>query len=217
GDAVLPLLKDENERVNFFAAEALGRIAYEPAISGLIALLESNNDQDAFVRHAASLALARIGKAEPIIALTAHPSRAVRIGAVVALRRMSHPGLSRFLLDQDELVVTEAARAINDDFSIEEALPALAELLNSSTFTNEALIRRAINANLRLGTAEAMQQLLVYGSKADAPVNLRIEALEALGTWANPSVLDRVDGRYRGEINRDFGSLRAASRETLLR
>src|SRR5690606_33809537 len=49
------------------------------------------------------------------------------------------------------------------------------------------------------------------------PVNLRIEALEALGTWTNPSVLDRVDGRYRGEINRDFGSLRAASRETLLR
>lgn len=217
GDALLPLLKDENERVNFFAAEALGRIAYEPAIPGLIALLASNNDQDAFVRHAASLALARIGKAEPIIALTAHPSRAVRIGAVVALRRMSHPGVSRFLLDQDELIVTEAARAINDDFSIEEALPALAELLNSSTFTNEALIRRAINANFRLGTAEAMQQLLVYGSKADAPVNLRIEALEALGTWANPSVLDRVDGRYRGEIERDLGSLRAASGETLLR
>jgi quinoprotein glucose dehydrogenase len=215
-EALLPLLKDENSRVSFFAAEALGRVAYEPAIPGLIELLARNNDEDAFVRHAVSLALARIGKAEPIVALADHPSRAVRIGAVVALRRMSHPGVSRFLNDEDEFIVTDAARAINDDFSIEEALPALAALLNQTSFTNEALIRRAINANLRLGSAEAMQQLLVYSRKADAPVSMRTEALEALGTWANPSVLDRVDGRYRGEMERDITLLRSASEETLL-
>src|SRR5690606_24640430 len=111
---------------------------------------------------AASLALARIGQAEPIVALATHGSRAVRIGAVVALRRMSHPGVSRFLQDQDEFIVTEAARAINDDFSIEAALPALGAMLNQTSFENEALIRRAINAYLRLGNAEAMQQLLIY-------------------------------------------------------
>src|SRR5690606_27038855 len=115
-------------------------------------LLERNDDKDAFVRHAASLALARIGKAEPLVALTGHSSRAVRTGAVVALRRMRHPGVSQFLQDKDEFIVTEAARAINDDFSIEEALPALGALLNQTPFTNEALIRRSINANLRVGT-----------------------------------------------------------------
>src|SRR5690606_2161490 len=202
GAALMSLLEDDNERVTFFAAEALGRAAYEPAIPGLISLLERNNDQDAFVRHAASLALARIGQAEPIIALANHPSRAVRIGAVVALRRMSHAGVSHFLEDQDEFIVTEAARAINDDFSIEAALPALAALLNQTSFDNEALIRRAINANLRVGSPEAMQQLLIYATKSGAPIALRAEALEALGTWAHPSVLDRVDGRYRGEAKR---------------
>lgn len=216
GDALLPLLEDTNERVSFFAAEALGRIAHAPAVPGLIALLERNDDKDAFVRHAASLALARIGKAEPLVALTGHSSRAVRTGAVVALRRMRHPGVSQFLQDKDEFIVTEAARAINDDFSIEEALPALGALLNQTPFTNEALIRRSINANLRVGTTEGMQQLLVYARKADAPASLRTEALEALGTWANPSVLDRVDGRYRGEVKRDISSLRAAAQETLL-
>ena len=216
GEALLPLLKDENNRVSFFAAEALGRIAHEPAIPGLIDLLSRNNDEDAFVRHAASLALARIGNPEPLVSLADHPSRAVRIGAVVALRRLSHPGVSRFLNDQDEHIVTDAARAINDDFSIEEALPALAAVLNQTSFTNEALIRRAINANLRLGTAEAMQQLLTYSIKANAPIEMRKEALEALGTWAKPSVLDRVDGRYRGEIDRDVTLVRTATKETLL-
>jgi quinoprotein glucose dehydrogenase len=216
GDALLSLLKDKDSRVSFFAAEALGRITHEPAIPGLIELLARNNDEDAFVRHAASLALARIGNPEPLIALANHASRAVRVGAVVALRRMSHPGVSRFLQDKDEFIVTDAARAINDDFSIEEALPALAELLNRTAFTNEALIRRAINANLRLGNAEAMQQLLMYSKKPNASLSMRMEALEALGTWAKPSVLDRVDGRYRGEIERDITLLRAAAEETLL-
>src|SRR5690606_19667305 len=115
-----------------------------------------------------------------------------------------------------EFIVTEAARAINDDFSIEEALPALGALLNQTPFTNEALIRRSINANLRVGTTEGMQQLLVYARKTDAPASLRTEALEALGTWANPSVLDRVDGRRSSDLKRDISSLRAAAQETLL-
>src|SRR5690606_4779218 len=107
-----------------------------------------NNDEDVYIRHAASLALARINKAEPIIALAQHASPAVRLGAALALRRMAHPGIASFLNDQIEYIVTEAARAINDDYSIEAALPALSALLTKTSFSNEALIRRAINANL---------------------------------------------------------------------
>src|SRR5690606_617985 len=176
--------------------EALGRIGFEPAVSGLIELLASNNDEDAFVRHAGSLALARIGKAAPLVALADHPSQAVRIAAVVALRRMSHPGVAGFLHDADEYVVTEAARAINDDFSIEDALPDLGNLLLQTPFTNEALIRRAISANLRVGSDKAMRNLISYSSRAEATVAMRTEALQALGTWPKPSVFDRVDGRY---------------------
>jgi putative heme-binding domain-containing protein len=203
GAALIPLLTDANSRTRFFAAEALGRIAYEPAIQPLIQLLEANNDEDAYIRHAASLALARIGKAAPVVTLASHSSRAVRIGAVVALRRMSDPGIAAFLADKDEFVVTEAARGINDDLSIPDALPALGKLLQTTHFTNEALIRRAINANLRAGTPEAMQTLIGYIQQENSPVAMRAEAMEALSTWAKPSVLDRVDGRYRGVIERD--------------
>ena len=202
GEALLPLLKDQYPRARFFAAEALGRIAYAPAIQPIIDLLEANNDEDAYIRHAGSLALARIGQAKPVVALADHPSRAVRIAAVVALRRMQNEGIVDFLDDEEELVVTEAARAINDDFSIEKALPALGNLLTTTSFQNEALLRRAINANLRVGNKAALQNLIDYAQQSSQPLAMRAEALDAIGTWTNPSVLDRVTGRYRKKIER---------------
>lgn len=207
GAALVPLLKDTAARARFFAAEALGRIRYEPAVQPIISMLEQNNDVDAYLRHAGSLALARIAKAEPLIALSKSSSRALRIAAVVALRRMSHPGVAEFLQDQDEFVVTEAARAINDDLSIKEALPALAGLLNTTPFTNEALIRRVISANLRVGNDAALQALTVYAQNGKNPDTMRAEAVDVISVWAKPSVLDRVDGRLRGPVERNAATV----------
>jgi putative heme-binding domain-containing protein len=78
----------------------------------------------------------------------------------------------------------------------------LAASLNDHRFSNEPLVRRAINANLRVGKPENMQNLLKYIQFEGAPIAMRNEAMDAISTWANPSVLDRVDGRYRGEITR---------------
>ncbi|MEM6843924.1 MAG: HEAT repeat domain-containing protein [Bacteroidota bacterium] len=216
-EALIPMLTDEYDRTRFFAAEALGRIAHEPAVKPLIDLLEANDDEDAYIRHAASLALARIGNSEPIVTLANHPSRAVRIGAVVALRRMEEPEVAKFLNDEDEYIVTEAARAINDDFSIEAALPMLGDVLQQNRFNNEALVRRAINANLRVGNDKALQNLLDYAMNPSNPEALRAEAVAALGTWAEPSVLDRVDGRYRGEVKRDPATIQDKSMQPLIR
>ncbi|QEC51346.1 putative heme-binding domain-containing protein [Anseongella ginsenosidimutans] len=217
GAALIPLLEDTSARARFFAAEALGRIAYEPAIQPIISLLAANDGKDVYIRHAGSLALARIRKTEPLAALASHPSRAVRIAAVVALRRMKSPELARFLSDQDEFIVTEAARAINDDHFIKEALPALANVLNEDRFREEALIRRAINACLWTGTEASMQNLIDYALREDAPAAMRAEAVDALSTWARPSVLDRVTGRYRGEVERDPALVQERSAEALLR
>ncbi|MDT0689588.1 HEAT repeat domain-containing protein [Salegentibacter sp. F188] len=217
GDQLLPLLKDTYSRARFFAAEALGRISYEPAIQPIIELLQTNNDEDAYIRHAASLALARIGKADPVVALSYHISPAVRMGAVLALRRLSHPGIANFLDDEDEFIVTEVARAINDDYSIEEALPALGNVLQRTKFSNEPLIRRAINANLRVGTEEAMYNLINYSQKTNAPVAMKAEAVQALSTWAKPSVLDRVDGRYRGVTERNPSLIKKEAAEPLIK
>jgi len=205
--ALVPLLADTSSRVRFFAAEALGRIGHEPAIQPIITMLRENDDRDAYLRHAGSLALARIGKAEPVVALYRDQSRALRIAAVVALRRMRHAGVARFLDDSDEFIVTEAARAINDDLSIEAALPALADLLLKTKFTNEALIRRVINANLRVGKTEQLQRLIQYAGQQTASAALRAEAVSTVGVWKKPSVLDRVDGRYRGTLTPDTTAL----------
>ncbi|MEM1120060.1 MAG: HEAT repeat domain-containing protein, partial [Bacteroidota bacterium] len=215
GDQLVALTKHPSLRVQFFAAEALGRTADEKGIQPLIDLLAVNNDEDAWLRHAGVLALARIGKVAPVVALKDNPNRALRIAAVVALRRMKAPEIAEFLHDVDEYIVTEAARGINDDYSIEPALPALAKVLKEDRFTGEPLLRRAINANLRVGKQENIDLLVEYANRKDAPAAMRAEALAALSGWAKPSVLDRVDGRYRGPIKRDGAPALAAISPTL--
>jgi len=208
GKELIAALKDENPRVKFFAAEALGRSKQADAVKPLIDLLEVNNDQDAYLRHAATLALFRIGKVEPLASLFTHPSKAVRLGAVIALRRLESPELAKFLNDSDEFIVTETALAIHDDFSVPAALPALGALLNTTPFQNEPLIRRIISANQRVGKDENLNQLIAFLGKTETPEILRQEAIAAIGTWAKPSLLDRVDGRYRGEVVRDAALIR---------
>ena len=74
-------------------------------------MLVKNDDRDVYLRHAGSLALASIGDPAALEGLAQHESRAVRLAAVIALRRLRHAGVARFMADNDELVVVEAARA----------------------------------------------------------------------------------------------------------
>lgn len=200
---LISLLAHENPRVKFFAAQGLGRIGAKEAVQPLITLLDQNNDEDVYLRHACVLALSRIGEVESIVALAKSDQRDLRIAAVLVLRRMRSEKISVFLKDADEYVVTQAARAINDDLSIEKSLPDLAALLKEKRFKDEALLRRAINACLRVGGEKEMDMLIAFAQRTDVAPVLRAEALATLGTWPNPSVLDRVDGYFRGEIKRD--------------
>ncbi len=206
---LLPLLTKQEPRIRFFAAQALGRMKSTEAVSPLLKVLETNADEDVYIRHAAVLALARIGEADPLIALRTNPNKSLRLGAILALRRMKHPAVAEFLNDTDEYLVTEAARAINDDLSIPEALPALAKILSRPEWKSEPLIRRAINAALRVGGDTEMDLVLRFAKNDSMSSVLRGEALAALGSWARPSLLDRVDGRYRGPIVRDSATIKA--------
>lgn len=200
---LVTLLESEYPRAVFFAAQALGRLRYEGAVKPLIQLLDRNNDVDNYIRHAAVVALARIGKVDPVAALSKSPKKPLRVAAVLVLRRLRSEKITLFLQDPDEYVVTEAARAINDDLSIEKALPDLARTLRNPRFTSEPLLRRAINACLRVGTEKEMDMLIDFAKRPDVTAELRAEALATLGVWPNPSTLDRVDGRLRGKIERD--------------
>lgn len=207
-EQLIPLLRHSNPRVRFFAAQALGRMAYQPAVNPILEMLENNNDEDVYIRHSGVLALARIGLIEPITSLADHPSRAMRTAAVLVLRRLGSEKVALFLKDKDEYIVAEAARAINDDWSIEAALPDLAATLDEERFTSEPLLRRAINACLRVGGDIELERLVNFARRPAASGALRAEALATLASWPQPSVLDRVDGRYRGRIERDPSKVR---------
>jgi putative membrane-bound dehydrogenase-like protein len=199
-DALVALLEDRSARARFFAAEALGRLAYAPAVPGLVKMLADNNDSDVNLRHAGSLALSRIGDASSLAVLSGHGSRAVRVAAVVALRRMRSSEVARFLEDADERVVTEAARAINDDGGIAGAVPSLARMLEERRFAGEPLLRRALSANLRLGSEAARARVTAFANDPGRPAAMREEAGAVLVAWPSPSPLDRVDGTYHGRM-----------------
>ncbi|CAN5881196.1 c-type cytochrome [soil metagenome] len=213
GDALIPLLADAAPRVRFFATEALGRMRHTAAAAPIVEMLGENDDRDVYLRHAGSLALSQIAEPSMLEGLAKHPSRGVRLAATVALRRMKHPGVERFLADADEGIAAEAARAINDDGSIVAAVPALARVLGTRPLTNEPFLRRVINANLRAGTTEAANRLGTFAAEAGAPEPMRVEAVAALGVWPSPSPMDRVDGMYHGEPaqqGRDANAARGA-------
>ncbi|CAN5412942.1 c-type cytochrome [soil metagenome] len=209
-ESIVPLLQDEHPRVRFFAAEALGRIGYSEAFDNVIEMLAENDDEDIYLRHAGAIALSRFEDAESVTNLADHSSRAVRIAAVIALKRLQDPGVVRFLGDDDEYIVTNAARAISDDYFVDDAMPDLARMLDQDKFVNEPLLRRAINANLYSGTPEDAERLVSFAADQGNDEVLRVEALNTLRYWDEPSIFDRVTGRHRGQITNDAGYARDA-------
>jgi quinoprotein glucose dehydrogenase len=205
---LIELLKSTTPRVQFYAAEALGQLKNKEAVPGLLNMIASNNDQDIYLRHAAVRALSQIGNVQAMVNLAGAESKALRIAAVLVLRRLANENVALFLKDADEYIATEAARAINDDLSIPAALPALAAMLQQNKYNSEPLIRRAINAALRVGGTQQIDQLINYAKRNDISDKMRTEALATLGGWASPSVMDRVDGRHRGPIDRDASGLK---------
>ena len=89
------------------------------------------------LRHAAIIALSRVATPQELTQYHSDDSDAVKIACVVALRRLNSPLIEIYLKDNNEFIVTEASRGINDDNSIEKSLPTLANLLNNTEFENE--------------------------------------------------------------------------------
>lgn len=204
-DALLPLLSDKNPRTQLYAVQALGRIGAKTAVTAIVDMLAANKDADVYLRQAGAIALARIGDEAAVGKLATHSSEAVRIAAVVALKQMASPALAAFLNDKSEYVVTNAARAISDDALVTNALPALAAYLDKPVFTNEPLLRRAINANIYVNTentstAENAERLIRFALQKKMAGILRADAVHTLASWGESSAYDRVTGAYRGVV-----------------
>ena len=122
---VTSLLSDIAPRVKFFAAQSLGKLKYAPATNALLASIRGNNDADAYLRHALVMGLVGCATPAQLTELKTDESRAARLAAVLALRRLASAEVTAFLTDADPLIVREAAEAINDA-PITAAYPALA-------------------------------------------------------------------------------------------
>jgi len=205
---LISLLSNPSSRIVYHAAEALGRMKEVSAFDALKQVAVRNNNKDLYIRHAVVHCLSLISTPQQLGKLHTDDNEAVRMVAILALRKLKNEKATLFLNDKNTAIVAEAARAINDDGGIKEAMPALSKLLADSKIVNEPVMRRAVNAAVRTGSDEALQLLFNYALSSTTPSVLRNEALSALGSWHNPSVLDRVDGRYLGEVVRDSAAVR---------
>jgi quinoprotein glucose dehydrogenase len=200
--ALVKKLTDAEPRVQFFAAQSLGKLRDPKSTGALLALLRTNDNKDPYLRHAAANALAGIGKNATLDAGVSDPSAAVRLGVVLAYRKLGDANIAWFLKDSDAYVAREAASAINDA-PVQAAYPALAAKLDSAPVADEAFVERAINANYRLGTAANAQALAQYATRNAASETMRAEALVQLGLWGKTPQRDRVIGIFRPLPARD--------------
>lgn len=132
---------------------------------------------------------------QAIVDQLTHPSAAARLGLAVVLRRLGSPELSRLLDDADPRVVVEAARGIHDE-PLPEALPALAQLAGRD-LSNDALARRVLNANFRLGGPANAVAVAQAAARVTTPESMRLEAIDQLASWEQPAPRDRVLNIWR--------------------
>jgi len=213
---VTELIADSEPRVQYFASLAAGKIGSTTAIPALVGMLRTNNDQDAYLRHAGVYALELIGNAEALKPYMQDESAAVRMGILLAQRRLQDATIAHFLSDTDPALVVEAARAIYD-MRISAAMDPLAGMASTDMpsrgedeQTSYALHRRAINANLLLGAEHNAEALARYALNDSNPKAMQREALAALTEFAVPEVIDRVIGTYRELPPRDVSVVYAA-------
>jgi quinoprotein glucose dehydrogenase len=201
-EMLIELLSDKSPRVRSLAALSLKQEHSFWNITGpLLETLESNLDDDPVVRHAATLALSRMSTRHLLESAQSNKGPRIRMGIVLALRRQKSKELAKLLDDPEPLIALEAARAIHDE-EIVEALPQLAALADQPMSSGDdgltdALVRRVMNANFRLGKKEHAERVIGFATDALLAESLRVEALEELKMWDEPSPIDRVLGAWR--------------------
>ncbi len=193
-------LSDPAPRVRYYAALALGKLAHPEAVPALLRLAEQNADKDVYVRHAVVMALVGINDLPAILEASESDDTAVARVSLLALRRLKRDEISRFLKHPDPELVREAALAIND-VPIESATVELAAVLSQEGL-GEPVVRRALNANYRLGTYDSAAALVAFATRTGVQDSWRREALEMLAEWEGPLGRDRVTGNWRPLINR---------------
>lgn len=200
-EALIALTRDPSPRIRFFALMSLGKLGNLEAIPYIMSAIDANADQDAYLRHAGVMALVNLGDVTAITSAARENSRSVRMAAALALRKLARPEISTLLLDEDQGIALEAARAIHD-VPIENGMTQLASMI-TRTNLSEPFMRRVLNANFRVGKLENGIALAEFSSRTNAPENLRADAIRYLSMWAQPPARDAILGLWRPLPARD--------------
>lgn len=206
---LINLLSDTNQRVRYFSAISIGKLGFPKAVRPLLKMLEINRGEDPAIRHAAIMGLT--GVTEPqspplqpndesvdLIRLAqASDSVDVRRGIAVVLRRQKSLRIAEFFqFETNELVLNEVARAIYD-VPISPAMPELAAQLDNLKTNSDHFIRRALGAANFLGGPQNADRIASISTGPQLSDSIRVEAVELLGQWPNPTSRDRVIGAWR--------------------
>ncbi len=195
-EALVRLTSDADAHTRAIGTIALSKLGRKESVPAVLALLRDNDNKDPHIRSAAVTALIGARDMDAILAAATDPSAGVRMGIVIALRRMGHDALAGFLSDSDPRIALEAVRAVND-VPVSGAMKELAALIDKPASNNDAYLRRVINANYRYGTKDTAKALAKYAAKNDATENGRADALDALDVWPKSPGRDRVSGMWR--------------------
>src|SRR5207248_3259023 len=139
-------------------------------------------------------------------------SKAIRLAALLTLRRLGSPTVAQFLADSEPELVKEAARAIIDG-GIEAAAPELAKLI-AKPLADDKLTLRVLDAVFRSGEPEPLAE---FAANEQHPEPLRVQALAFLSMWAKPPRRDRLTGLSRPLPARDAAPAAAALTQALPR
>ena len=205
----------KNGKVRYEAAYGLGEIGVETSADAITKLLVANNDKDPIVRHGAIMAIRGIaikehekGESAFIDSFVNHDSPAVRISAVVALRKQFEFNalnvrdntyvirlLAKLVGDADDKIALEAARAVHD-LQMDDGMEPLAMLVGKPGLSDH-MIRRAISANNRIGDKDSANRLAKFAAEGKYGKDRKLDALRLLGEWESPDPHDPVNNSYR--------------------
>ncbi len=200
-----PLLADASPRVRFFAALLAGKRKMISFYGPVCDMLRENDNSDVYLRHAGAYALQHMApNSRTVSALLHDDSAAVRLAAVIALRRMNSPDLTGFIHDKDPKVADEAIRAICDTNMVRQR-PAVAKLLDDleKRKWSPFMLRRLIHNSFRIGTPEDATRLLKFVANPQNPERERQEAFRLISIWSNPPPADQLTGHFSPLDKRD--------------
>ncbi|NNC89239.1 MAG: c-type cytochrome [Akkermansiaceae bacterium] len=201
-------LEDDSPRVRAFAALSLARLEAHQHFRDLVAMIRENGNRDPYLRHAGIAGLVGCGDEHRVASLKFEESPAVRLAAVVALRRMKSPALRTFLYDPDPHVADEALRAIHD-VPVEAARTDLATMLDDYAPGGDGRpltrmqLRRLTHSAFRLGGRANAARLARVAANPKLDIDERREALRLLGVWPDPPAVDQSLGRFAPLPDRD--------------